>query len=148
MNRILLLLMTLLPLGNAWAAFDHAHPAWTDLLKKHVVVIDGGKTSQVRYAGFARDRVALKAYLDSLSAVAETEYQGWSKDQQLAFLLNAYNAFTVRQDPAALSRPQVDPRFRHLRGQPVEGQVLPAPGQTDAPRQHRARHHPRAGRVR
>ena len=44
-----------LPIGSAAAqGFDHEHQAWTALLKKHVVLIDGGKASQVRYAELAR----------------------------------------------------------------------------------------------
>jgi len=85
------------PAGAVFAQFDHGHAAWNALLQKHVVVIDGGKASQVRYAGFAQDRSALKAYLDSLSKVSEAELKGWSKPQQMAFLVNAYNAFTVEK---------------------------------------------------
>ena len=85
--------------GSPWSAsaqaFDHAHAAWTVLLKKHVLVQRGGQASQVRYAGFAADRAALKAYLDSLSAVSESAFAGFGKAQQMAFLINAYNAFTV-----------------------------------------------------
>jgi len=77
--------------------FDHSHAAWNALLKKHVVLIDGGKASQVRYADLAKERAALKAYLDSLSEVPEAESKGWSKPQRMAFLLNAYNAFTVEK---------------------------------------------------
>ncbi|MCK7497995.1 MAG: DUF547 domain-containing protein [Comamonadaceae bacterium] len=70
-----------------------------------------------------------------------------ARPQQLAFLINAYNAFTVEQDPHALPEPQVDPGLRQLRRQPVEGQASSRLlGQADAPRRHRARHHPRAGR--
>ena len=76
-------------------SFDHGHAAWTVLLKKHVVVQRGGQASQVRYAGFAADRAALKAYLDALSAVPEASFAGWTKPQRMAFLINAYNAFTV-----------------------------------------------------
>ncbi len=79
----------------AQAAFDHGHAAWTALLKKHVVLINGARASQVRYGGFAADRAALKAYLDSLSAVSAAQFGAWSKPQQMAFLINAYNAFTV-----------------------------------------------------
>ena len=77
------------------AAFDHSHAAWNALLKKHVVLLDGGKASQVRYAGMAADRVALKAYLAQLSAVSPAAVEAFSKPQQMAFLINAYNAFTV-----------------------------------------------------
>lgn len=76
-------------------ALDHAHAAWTALLRRHVRVLDGGKATQVRYAGFAQDRAALKAYLDALSALPQATFDGFTKPQQMAFLVNAYNAFTV-----------------------------------------------------
>jgi hypothetical protein len=79
----------------AFAQFDQSHKAFDDLLKKHVTYISNGNASQVSYAGFARDRAALKTYLDSVSAVPEATYKSWSKNQQLAFLINAYNAFTI-----------------------------------------------------
>ena len=82
-------------LSMAQQAFDHGHAAWTALLKKHVLPLRGGQASQVRYAGFANDRVVLKAYLDSLTGVSEAAFNGFSKPQQMAFLINAYNAFTV-----------------------------------------------------
>ncbi|MFZ5559053.1 MAG: DUF547 domain-containing protein [Pseudomonadota bacterium] len=95
MRRIFLVcLLALLPL-SARAAFDHSHAAWSTLLRKHVVLVNGAKASQADYGGFARDRAALKAYLDSLSAVTEVEFDSWTKPRQLAFLINAYNAFTV-----------------------------------------------------
>ncbi len=82
--------------GPAWAqSFDHQHAAWTALLKKHVVVLDGGKTTQVRYAGMATDRAALQRYLASLSAVNAATFDAFTKPQQMAFLINAYNAYTV-----------------------------------------------------
>jgi hypothetical protein len=95
-NRIILTLLgSLLAASSAWAQFDHSHKAWTALLAKHVALIDGGKASQVRYAGFADDRAALKTYLGSLSRVSEQEFKSWTRDQQLAFLINAYNAHMV-----------------------------------------------------
>jgi hypothetical protein len=80
---------------HAQGAFDHQHAAWTALLKKHVVMLRGGQASQVRYGAFAADRAALKAYLDALSAVPRATFDGWSKAERMAFLINAYNAFTV-----------------------------------------------------
>jgi hypothetical protein len=93
-NWIFALALLCLP-PAASAAFDHGHAAWTVLLKRHVVLIDGGKASQVDYAGLAQERSALQTYLDSLSAVPRVQFDSWSKSQQLAFLINAYNAFTV-----------------------------------------------------
>jgi hypothetical protein len=94
---LVLIVLATAPLGAAFAQFDHAHAGWTALLEQNVVVADGGKTSQVRYAGFGQDRAQLKAYLDSLSKVTEVEFNGWSKPQRMAFLINAYNAFTVEK---------------------------------------------------
>lgn len=96
MKRTLMMiaiLMTAAPPADA--AFDHAHGAWNDLLRRHVVWIRDGAASEADYAGFQKDREALEAYLQTLSAVTRTEFDAWTKDQQLAFLINAYNAFTV-----------------------------------------------------
>jgi Protein of unknown function, DUF547 len=91
----------LLLLSFAFAAhaqgFDHAHQSWDALLRKHVVVLDGGKASQLRYVGIAQERAALKQYLDTLSKVSETDFNAWSKPEQMAFLINAYNAYTVEK---------------------------------------------------
>ena len=76
-------------------SFDHSHAAWTSLLKKHVVLLDGGKGSQIRYAGVLADHASLKAYLAQLSSVSAAAFDGYSKPQQMAFLINAYNAYTV-----------------------------------------------------
>lgn len=91
---LVLALFAFLPLA-AGAQFDHGHAAWGALLKKHVVLVDGGKASQVRYAGFQQDRAQLKQYLDALGSVSAEEFRAWSKPRQLAFLINAYNAATV-----------------------------------------------------
>ena len=78
-------------------AFDHSHKAWDDLLKKHVTYVENGNASRVSYAGFAKDRAALKQVLDSYSAVTKPEFDQWPKAMQQAFLINAYNAFTVEK---------------------------------------------------
>jgi hypothetical protein len=78
-------------------ALDHSHAQWDVLLKKHVVPVDGGKASRVRYAGMAADKAALERYLGELSAVKQAEFERWTREQQVAFLINAYNAFTVQK---------------------------------------------------
>lgn len=78
--------------GSALAQFDHSHAQWSALLKKHVRVIDGGKASQLSYAGVLADRAQLKTYLDGLAKVSAADFKTFSKSQQLAFLINAYNA--------------------------------------------------------
>ena len=76
-------------------AFDHQYAGWNALLKKHVKWLPDGKQSRVNYKGFAADHAALKDVLTSLSAVPKASFDGWNKPQQMAFLINAYNAFTV-----------------------------------------------------
>jgi hypothetical protein len=76
-------------------AFDHSYAAWDALLHKHVRYAADGNSSRVDYAGFARDHGELKAVLDNFSKVPRSEFDSWTKPQQQAFLINAYNAFTV-----------------------------------------------------
>ncbi len=75
--------------------FDHNYAAWEVLLKKHVKWLPDNKQSRVNYKGFAADRAELKKVLDGMSAVSKADFDKWSKPQQMAFLINAYNAFTV-----------------------------------------------------
>lgn len=79
------------------AGFDHSHAAWTGLLGKHVVLLQEGKASRVSYAGMGQDRSALRDYLSSLSAVNEHDFAAWSRPEQVAFLINAYNAYAVEK---------------------------------------------------
>jgi Protein of unknown function, DUF547 len=92
----LLTAAALVPLGaHAQATFDHSYAAWDALLKKHVRWLPDNKQSRASYKGFMADRAALKAVLDSMSDVSKASFDGWSKPQEMAFLINAYNAFTV-----------------------------------------------------
>lgn len=96
MRKLLLGFAAMLFAAQATAqSFDHSHAAFTALLKKHVVVIDGGKSSKVKYAALKKEQPQLKAYLDSLSKVSAAEFNGWSKPQRMAFLINAYNGYTL-----------------------------------------------------
>ena len=84
-----------IPVAIAHAQFDHRHTAWTALLAKHVVLIEGGKASRVDYLRITQERQALKSYLESLARVSEPEFRKWSRNEQLAFLINAYNAHMI-----------------------------------------------------
>lgn len=76
-------------------AFDSGHAAWTALLEQHVRWNSLGTSSTVDYAGFARDHDALRAYLAALTEVPRSRFDGWPEAERQAFLINAYNAFTV-----------------------------------------------------
>lgn len=58
-------------------------------------LVDAGHASRVDYAGLQREKPLLDAYTASLSAVAPSEFRSWGRSEQEAFLINAYNAFTV-----------------------------------------------------
>lgn len=67
-----------------------SHAQWDALLKKHVAP-DG----MVDYRGFIKDRQKLKTYLKLLQA-GVPDPLAWSREEQLAYWINAYNAFTVK----------------------------------------------------
>jgi hypothetical protein len=74
---------------------DMSHAAWDQLLKAHVVVLREGQATQVDYQALAARRVELKSYLDELGRVTPETFDSWSNAGRLAFLINAYNAWTV-----------------------------------------------------
>ena len=81
------------------AAFDHAHAAWDALLHKHVVRARRrqGLAACATAAWRASARL-LKAYLDgAVGACARKSSSAGRAPQQMAFLINAYNAFTVEK---------------------------------------------------
>ena len=82
-------------LGPSPALAGVDHSLWDGLLSSHVKELRNGQATQVDYVGMARDRGSLEAYLDLLSAVTRNEFESWGHPQQLAFLINAYNAWTV-----------------------------------------------------
>jgi Protein of unknown function, DUF547 len=76
-------------------SFDHNYAAYDAQLKKHVKFLPDGKQSRVNYKGFASERAELIKTLEAFSAVTPAQFAAFSKDQQMAFLINAYNAFTI-----------------------------------------------------
>jgi hypothetical protein len=67
-----------------------SHELWTELLKKHV-----NEQGMVDYEGFVRDRQQLQQYLNQLSNTPP-DPDTWPEEEQLAYWINAYNAFTVQ----------------------------------------------------
>ena len=81
---------------SARAELDRAHAALGALLARHVKLQDArGTASRVDYAGLARERSALQAYLTQLARVAPPEFATLPRADQIAFLVNAYNAATL-----------------------------------------------------
>lgn len=88
------LCLGLIATGNA-KPFDHEYANWQTLLKKHVHWLPGNVQSRVDYAAIKQEHTQLKHVLLELSTVPEAEFAQWTPDQQTAFLINAYNAFTI-----------------------------------------------------
>ena len=66
-----------------------SHEAWDALLRQYV-----SATGKVNYKGLLADKAKLQAYLDELAANPVRD--SWSRDEKLAYWINAYNAFTVK----------------------------------------------------
>ena len=92
--RSLLLLGFCLIAVESWA-FDQEHQKWTAVLQAYQ-----NEEGLVNYAKLKQDAAAaehlLSQYLEALAAVKKSEYQSWSRHEQMAFLINAYNAFTIQ----------------------------------------------------
>ena len=84
---ILILLMLLAFQSKAQQKLDHA--IWDQILL--INVSDDGK---VNYKGFMRDSSQLYGYFDYLSQ--NTPKPEWSKEETLAYWINAYNAYTIK----------------------------------------------------
>jgi len=74
--------------GPEVSTFDHS--SWNALLQANV-----SKAGNVNYKGMKKSQAKLDAYLNELSSTTIDE-KLWSKDEQLAFWINVYNAFTVK----------------------------------------------------
>lgn len=93
-----IVMLAFMAIPMSWAetgntAFDHSR--WDRLLSAHVQVLNSGRATAVDYQGMSDDRDELKLYLTSLATVSQSQFDVWSKQDQLAFLINAYNAWTV-----------------------------------------------------
>lgn len=86
---------SLLMTATVVQAFDHQHLVFTELLSEVVKPSPDKKQTRVDYTQLHQKSELLSRYLTALSAVEEDEYDSWTDDQQLSFLINAYNAFTL-----------------------------------------------------
>jgi hypothetical protein len=70
--------------------FDHAHRQLQEVLSEHV------KDGLVDYEGIKKDPKNLDNYLKGVASVTQSQFDSWTQPQQIAFLSNAYNAYTIR----------------------------------------------------
>jgi len=73
--------------------FDHSHSLWSAVLREYVVM--RGPQSRVQYAKIKAHRETMQAYINVVGSLAESEFTKFTEPQKIAFLINAYNAYTV-----------------------------------------------------
>lgn len=83
------LLFVLIGLGAFAQSNAPSHEAFDKLLRKHVL-----EDGRVNYKGFIQDSVLLNQYLSTLSN--HPPNKTWSANEDKAFWINAYNAFTIK----------------------------------------------------
>lgn len=66
------------------------HDMWTSLLSKYA-----SEDGKVNYAGFKKDMALFERYLDLLRN-NRPDPNKWTEAEQIAYWINAYNAFTVK----------------------------------------------------
>jgi hypothetical protein len=71
-------------------SYDKTHKIFDNHLKKFV------KNGMVNYKDWKNEQQDLEKYLNDLSSVSESEYKNWKDSEKLSFLINAYNAFTIK----------------------------------------------------
>ena len=94
--RVCLLAAVLLMNATIVQAFDHQHQLLTQVLSDVVQLSPNNKQTRVDYGLLFKQPEQLNQYLAQLSLVKQSEYQLWTGDEQLSFLINAYNGFTLQ----------------------------------------------------
>lgn len=87
-------LLLLFFLSTAVYAFDHGHTLYDQLLQDIVERV--GHQTVVDYAKLKADSGRLQEYIDEIESISKDEYYHWSRNRKLAFLINAYNALTLK----------------------------------------------------
>jgi len=86
----LLLALPCIALPVATESFDHGYADYAQVLARHV------QGSGVAYPALKADRGALDRVIAQFDAPAARGEAGWTREQRMAFWINAYNAFTLR----------------------------------------------------
>ncbi|MGH9370731.1 MAG: DUF547 domain-containing protein [Vicinamibacterales bacterium] len=72
------------------SGFDHEYPGYAEVLETYV------HGPRVDYAALHRNRAQLDRVVDELALPHHAEELAWSRQQRMAFWINAYNALTLR----------------------------------------------------
>lgn len=77
----------------AWG-FDHQYGTWQSVLERHLH--QKGRQTYVGYKALQTNPTALNQAAHQMAAVGAKDFAQWTKEQKLAFWINAYNIFTVK----------------------------------------------------
>lgn len=125
---------------HAWG-FDQQHTHWTTTLKKYQNKLGFLKYKELKKDTKVNSNHEFNFYLKEIFLVSLSTYNSWKKEEQEAFLINAYNALTVKlilenypvksinEIGSILSSPWKKKFFKLLEGQiesldPIEHQWL------------------------
>jgi hypothetical protein len=75
---------------GAWATYDSQHGLFTQILAAHV------KKGVVDYPGIKAQSGDLDRYLAQIGEVTRAQFDAFGREEQMAYLINAYNAFTLK----------------------------------------------------
>lgn len=75
-------------------SFDLSFKEWSQWLKTYAKV--EGPVTQVKYKQASKDKRTLDSLAAQMEGVSKATYESWSEKDKLAFLINAYNVFTVK----------------------------------------------------
>lgn len=70
--------------------FDRSHRLFSKVLRDHLT------NGLVNYTALTRDPRCLDDYLASTASVCREQFDNWSSEDRMAFLINVYNAATLR----------------------------------------------------
>jgi hypothetical protein len=90
LTALLIAAALVFPAVGSAAQFDRTYAGYDALLKQYVS--DG----RVDYKGIATDIDALDRYLYGAAGVSEAAFNAWAESERLAFLINLYNAATLK----------------------------------------------------
>jgi len=92
---LIILVMMLMSSPDITAAqsedtFDHEHFLLTEILSEYV------SNGKVNYRALKTNQGGLNKYLQELADIDPEDFKNWTRQQQLAMWINAYNAYTIR----------------------------------------------------
>jgi len=91
--KLLILLSAILFFNNSntfAGSFDHDHKDYNQLLKNNV------KDGLANYKSIKEKPESLNSYLDTLEKVDEPTFNKWLEKERLSYLINLYNAATIK----------------------------------------------------